>query len=327
MTITGRISGTRAVAVALLLALTTGVLVGIAAPGRAAADPACTPSATVTTVKGVSWLVSSYPQRLRFKVRKAGRTYKVRATATVHVSTTGTYKVTGVVDRCTDGASAPEPVTLTMRPATSRSTAKSAVAKNRKVTRAKKAARKTAVTSARIEGRTLTIRALDAGARANAQRELSKLLGAQVDKAAVRAAVFAEVNARRAGEGLAPMKYLAAAEPLADDWAEQTKDGPFEHDTDPVAGFRADLGGLGCNPPLDGFSPGYSENLHWGSNGTPSEIATWVVNWWMNSPGHRATLLSPFDVWAGIGLAYSTESETWAVAYRATSADCSNIAG
>ncbi|MBU2698845.1 MULTISPECIES: CAP domain-containing protein [Pimelobacter] len=325
---TRRISGAGSVAIAVLLGLVMSALVSAVAPARAAAETtACAQTASVTTVKGLSWAVNSYPERLRFKVRKVGRMFKVRATATVRVSTTGSYKVTGVVDRCAGGVSAPETVTLTMRPEAARSVAKSAVAKHRKAARAKKTARKNAVTSARVEGRTLTIRALDAAARANAQRELSKLLGAQVNKAAIRAAVLAEINARRAGESLAAFQTLSAAEPLADDWAETTKDGPYGHDSDPVTGYKADLAGLGCNPPLSGYSPGHLEALHYGASGSATQIATWVVDSWMDSPGHRGILMSPSMKWAGVGLAFSTESEIWAVVLRTTNEDCTNVAG
>ncbi|NHA02135.1 CAP domain-containing protein [Nocardioides sp. W3-2-3] len=139
--------------------------------------------------------------------------------------------------------------------------------------------------------------------------------------------MLARVNAERTSAGLSALRTLAAAQPLADQWAEHTKDGPYEHDTDPATGYDADLASLRCSDPLDGFPPGTSEAIHWGSEGTPAEIAARVVTWWMGSPNHRPILLEPSSTYAGVGLAYSTSSETWTVVLRTTTADCSNIAG
>ncbi|XBB69362.1 hypothetical protein ABFU82_08660 [Nocardioides sp. WV_118_6] len=174
----GRISGARAIAPVLVLLLVTGALAVAAAPARAepAGTTECEPSARVTAVEGAEGFATLVVQGIRYRVRKAGRVFKVRATATVGISARAWFDVTGTIDRCTDGVSSPEVVATRTEQATMRTLRLTSVAKHRKKAAAIESARKGAKRAVRRDSWDLVFVELDAAARAQAPAELSKLL-------------------------------------------------------------------------------------------------------------------------------------------------------
>jgi uncharacterized protein YkwD len=61
---------------------------------------------------------------------------------------------------------------------------------------------------------------------------------------------------------------------------------------------------------------GVGENIAMLSNypGTPDELARFIVDAWMNSPGHRANIVDSFDqrfTVIGVGVAYDPATDTW----------------
>ncbi|MFS3130625.1 CAP domain-containing protein [Nocardioides sp. Bht2] len=305
-----------------------GTLAAVVPSSPAVADvpPAgeCTPTSLVNSVSmsGSSTTVRAF--RTRVKVARKARPL-ARVQMRARVGTTQKYVATGIVDRCAGGVSSPEPVTVRFTLAHGTRVELTRSARARAPRPAIKAATKKVKVAVRARGLKANRPKIAARVNAAASAKVSALLGREAQMPAIRAAIMAEINRVRAENSLPALIHLPQLEPLADEWVEFVKDGPYAHDTDPVTGMDADTETLGCNPPLDGYPPTTSENLHWGSHGSPAEIAEWTVAWWMNSAGHRATLLNEWNIWAGIGLAWSESGEYWAVAFRATTADCSNL--
>lgn len=64
------------------------------------------------------------------------------------------------------------------------------------------------------------------------------------------------------------------------------------------------------------FRVGVGENIAMLSNyhGTPDELARFIMDAWMNSPGHRANIVDSFDqrfTVIGVGVAYDQTTDTW----------------
>lgn len=122
-------------------------------------------------------------------------------------------------------------------------------------------------------------------------------LGSRVD--ATRATILCLLNEERARHGLRPLRQNAILEAASQRHSEDmVRRHYFEHETPD-----------GRSPGERMRSAGYSvcecyvgENLYWGAgrNAPPAE----AVDGWMNSPGHRANVLSPDFTEVGIGIVY-----------------------
>lgn len=113
--------------------------------------------------------------------------------------------------------------------------------------------------------------------------------------------VFEMVNQQRAANNVAPVVWNDLLAKAASDYAERMADLNFVNHIDPYNG----------NAPWDrAAAAGYEytligENLASGQR-TPDEVMTG----WMNSPGHRATLLDPDLTELGVGV-YKGGSYGW----------------
>jgi uncharacterized protein YkwD len=114
--------------------------------------------------------------------------------------------------------------------------------------------------------------------------------------AAVAAAALCLINAQRASNGLSALvdnPQLAAAAQAHS--ADMVVRGYFSHASTDGHDFSARIAAAGYSGQATG------ENLAWGAGAqsTPAQI----VAGWMNSPEHRANILSPAFVSSGIGVA------------------------
>ncbi len=117
----------------------------------------------------------------------------------------------------------------------------------------------------------------------------------------VAAAVFQQLNANRAANGLPALTWNSKLASIAASWSQQmASSGSLTHQN---------LGTLLSSPDFAGFTT-LGENILQGPSGmTASEMETS----WMNSPPHRANILSgAFNV---VGIAYTTgaDGRRWAV--------------
>jgi uncharacterized protein YkwD len=122
-------------------------------------------------------------------------------------------------------------------------------------------------------------------------------LGTRVD--ATRATILCLLNEERAKHGLRPLRENAILEAASQRHSEDmARRHYFEHETPD-----------GRSPGERMRAAGYSvcecyvgENLYWGAgrNAPPVE----AIEGWMNSPGHRANVLSPEFTEVGIGIVY-----------------------
>jgi uncharacterized protein YkwD len=106
------------------------------------------------------------------------------------------------------------------------------------------------------------------------------------------ASLLQTMNGVRTGRGLAPLRVdfrlVRAARGHSADMMHRQY---FAHGS--VAGRALAAGARG---------PVFGEDLAWGTGVT----ATWVVNQWLASPGHRAVLLRPGFRRVGIGITFGT---------------------
>lgn len=104
------------------------------------------------------------------------------------------------------------------------------------------------------------------------------------------------MNAERAKVGSRPFVWNQNIANVSQDWANHlgvvTKDTNWDFGTI----HRSDAGGS----LIPSGASWYRENI--GFNGTPQQI----VDWWMNSPGHKAAMLDPRGTDAGIGFVTQT---------------------
>jgi uncharacterized protein YkwD len=116
----------------------------------------------------------------------------------------------------------------------------------------------------------------------------------------VTQAIFNGVNADRAANGLGPLAWNPQLACLATDHSNtMATTGDFSH---------RDLAAVIRLPEYGGYAS-LGENILVGPNsmtGTDMETA------WMNSPGHRANILSPNFDSIGIGIAASPDGRVWA---------------
>ncbi|MCC3282035.1 CAP domain-containing protein [Arthrobacter caoxuetaonis] len=110
----------------------------------------------------------------------------------------------------------------------------------------------------------------------------------------VLAEIFAEINAFREDQGLAPVQYNPVVSQTAQGWSDQmTSSGVFEHNPD-YAG----------SPDLAGWSKA-GEVIASRSDHSAQEI----VQQWINSPGHNTILSDPDLNTLGIGVTFSDRDQ------------------
>jgi uncharacterized protein YkwD len=121
---------------------------------------------------------------------------------------------------------------------------------------------------------------------------------------ALESGVLQQLNAVRAGHGLAALRSNAKLAAAADQHSrEMADDGYFDHNSLDGTSFATRISKW---YPLARFHSWYvGENLLWSS---PSVDPSGAVAMWMKSPPHRATILSPRFREVGIGAVYSTSA-------------------
>jgi uncharacterized protein YkwD len=118
--------------------------------------------------------------------------------------------------------------------------------------------------------------------------------------AAARQATLCLVNAERTSRGMRALKFNGRLEKAASSYSrEMVAHHFFDHVSPSGTDIVTRLRRVHYITPRISWSIG--ENIAWGegSLGTPAEI----VDAWMNSPGHRANILSPSFREAGVGVA------------------------
>lgn len=114
---------------------------------------------------------------------------------------------------------------------------------------------------------------------------------------AVAERIQAQIDEARRANGLPAVRHDANVDSGAQGWSElMAAEKNFNHA--PVV-------------------PGECENIYWVS-GTPDDVRAPLraTTSWMNSPGHRACLLSPTSTRSGVGVAQTPDGQ-WYVTYRA----------
>jgi uncharacterized protein YkwD len=119
-------------------------------------------------------------------------------------------------------------------------------------------------------------------------------------KSTVVRATLCTLNAQRARHGLAPLKLNKRLSKAALRHArDMVRRKYFAHDTLGGGSFVERIRRAGYLRGANRWTVG--ENLAWGSHGSSAPQA--ITTMWMNSPGHRANILSPSFREVGIGLA------------------------
>jgi uncharacterized protein YkwD len=112
-------------------------------------------------------------------------------------------------------------------------------------------------------------------------------------------AIFADTNVSRAQNGLPPLAWNGQLGCLAVSWSQ------YLASTNGF--FHRDLGSVIRSPGYGGYRT-LGENILRG----PASMSAWDMHVaWMNSPDHRANILSPAYSSVGIGLAYAN-GQVWA---------------
>ncbi|UKA68570.1 CAP domain-containing protein [Arthrobacter sp. FW306-05-C] len=107
---------------------------------------------------------------------------------------------------------------------------------------------------------------------------------------------FDLINAERAKVGSRPFVWNQKIADVSQDWAKQLGVATMDTNFDFATIHRADAGGN----EIPAGATWYRENI--GFNFSPAQL----VNWWMNSPGHKAAMLDPRGTDAGIGYVVPT---------------------
>jgi uncharacterized protein YkwD len=123
---------------------------------------------------------------------------------------------------------------------------------------------------------------------------------AQAAKRTMVRATLCTLNAQRARYGLSPLKLNKRLSKAARRHArDMVRRGYFSHDSLGGGTFVDRIRGTGYLRGAQRWSVG--ENLAWGTHGSSAPRA--ITTMWMNSPGHRANILSASFREVGIGLA------------------------
>ena len=105
-------------------------------------------------------------------------------------------------------------------------------------------------------------------------------------------------NAERAKEGKAPLTWSDELHKISYDWSvEQSAAGKISHDK-----FNENMqAAIDAGVPISAFA----ENVAMNMAGSWSDAMTQVVNQWMNSPGHRANIMSDKYSLMAVGTYYN----------------------
>jgi uncharacterized protein YkwD len=154
---------------------------------------------------------------------------------------------------------------------------------------------------------TLAIGSPRAGAAGKACRLYADAKPRKVSKQHARSAVLCLINRRRSNRGLSPLKRHRKLQKAAQRHTERMEGGNcFAHQCYGEGSLEARLADVGY------FTGGlsswtFAENVGWGLKGQGSPRA--VVNGWMKSAPHRATVLSGTFRDIGAGFADGTPSD------------------
>jgi uncharacterized protein YkwD len=143
--------------------------------------------------------------------------------------------------------------------------------------------------------------AVTPSAMARSTCQAASVTPAQTDKRAIVRATLCTVNSQRSRHGLAPLRLnrrLSAA--AAAHAADMDARNYFSHDSLDGGSFVDRLRRVGYLNGARSWTVG--ENLAWGSRGRAAPQM--ITRSWMNSPGHRANILSSSFREIGIGVAY-----------------------
>ncbi|WP_144794869.1 CAP domain-containing protein [Kocuria palustris] len=115
--------------------------------------------------------------------------------------------------------------------------------------------------------------------------------------------VLAQVNDHRAQAGLSPLAGSGELDAMSTGWSgQQAAAGAPSHNPSFIEQTRA------------AGSTGMAENIAYsmGSQGSVEETASYFVDYWMNSPSHRANIMDPQFNAAGFGLAEGDDGNVYA---------------
>ncbi len=107
---------------------------------------------------------------------------------------------------------------------------------------------------------------------------------------------FDLINAERVKVGSRPFVWNQKIADVSQDWAKQLGVSTMDPNFDFATIHRTDAGGN----EIPAGATWYRENI--GFNFSPAQL----VDWWMNSPGHKAAMLDPRGTDAGIGYVVPT---------------------
>jgi len=127
-----------------------------------------------------------------------------------------------------------------------------------------------------------------------------------LDISRIELEVFRLVNWARAERGLDPYRYDDVLADLARRHSANMRDFRFFAHTDHES-FTPDQRRLKYYPEL--LVIRFAENIATGFGTTESEIAANLVESWMNSPGHRANILSPDYTHIGVGIVHAAATK------------------
>ena len=126
---------------------------------------------------------------------------------------------------------------------------------------------------------------------------------------AVEAAIVAEVNDARAARGLPELEANASLAAVAETHTLDMRDRGFVGHENPVGE------GLAQRYAEQGLSCPCGENIYFSPNGalavSPGALADHVVRSWLNSDGHRETMLAERFDRQGIAVVVGTDGEVW----------------
>lgn len=108
--------------------------------------------------------------------------------------------------------------------------------------------------------------------------------------------VLTLINQKRAAVGAQPVKWNQSIGNVSQDWAEHLGRATMDPNFDFANIHRADAGGS----LIPAGATWYRENIAF------NFTATQIVDWWMNSPGHKAAMLDPRATDIGIGYVVPT---------------------
>lgn len=133
--------------------------------------------------------------------------------------------------------------------------------------------------------------------------------GTHLNETRVERLVAERANEERRARGLDPLAYDRTLERVGEAHSEDMYDRGFvDHENPDGAGLRERYAAFGLD------CPG-GENIYYSPNGglarTPEALATYVVDAWMDSEGHREALLRERFARQGVGVVLGSDGGVW----------------